>query len=71
VLQAAGRLTHRLGYGNTASTGLGTGSAEAEIATSSGFDSTVANSIIGLSVNGGSSAAWTINLVQTELVNLA
>ena len=30
------------------------------------FDTTVANSIVGLSVNGGASAAWTINAVQAE-----
>lgn len=33
-----------------------------------GFDSTPAGSIIGLSVNGGGSAAWTISVVQAELV---
>lgn len=65
VLQTAGRRTHRL-----ATTGFGPDS-EPEIATSGGFDSTVANSIIGLSVNGGASAAWTVALVQAELINLA
>lgn len=39
-------------------------------ATSAGFDSTVASSILGVSVNGGTSAAWTIALVQAELFNL-
>jgi hypothetical protein len=38
--------------------------------TSGGFDSTVANSIIGASVNGGTSAAWTVQLVQAQLQNL-
>jgi len=38
--------------------------------TSGGFDSTVANSKIGVSVNGGTSAVWTLQLVQAELENL-
>ena len=66
VIQSLGRLTHRLSV-----TGLGTGVSEPEIATSGGFDSTVSNSIIGISVNGGASAVWTITLVQAELKNLA
>jgi len=66
VLQTLGRLAHRLSI-----TGFGTGVSEPEIATSGTFDSGVANSIIGLSVNGGTSASWTINLVQAELINLA
>jgi hypothetical protein len=37
--------------------------------TSAGFDSTVANSIIGASVNGGTSASWTVQLVRAELEN--
>lgn len=64
VLHTVGQLRHTL-----AATGLGVGS-EAEVATSGGFDSTVASSIIGLSVNGGASASWTISNVQAELVNL-
>lgn len=65
VLQSMGTLNHRLSV-----TGLGTGVSETEVATSGGFDSTVASSIIGLSVNGGTSAAWTVNLVTAELSNL-
>lgn len=65
VLQTVGELRHRLSI-----TGLGVGVSESEIATSAGFDSTVANSIIGLSVNGGASASWTISLVNCELKNL-
>lgn len=38
-------------------------------AVSSGFDSTTANTYLGLSVNGGASAAWTINQVLTRLEN--
>jgi len=66
VLQSLGQINHRLSI-----TGFGTGVSEPEIATSGGFDSTVANSIIGLSVNGGTSASWTVNVVTAELVNLA
>jgi hypothetical protein len=65
VLQAVGRLTHRLSI-----TGLSVDVSGAKFSTSAGFDSTVANSIIGVSVNGGASAAWTIALVSSELVNL-
>lgn len=67
VLQTLARCTHRLSV--TGITGTNAVS-EAEIATSGGFDSTVSNSIIGLSVNGGTSAAWTVSLVQSELFNL-
>jgi hypothetical protein len=66
VLQSLGQLNHRLSI-----TGFGTGVSEPEIATSGGFDSTVANLIIGLSVNGGTSASWTINVVQSEIWYLA
>jgi hypothetical protein len=38
--------------------------------TGGGFDSTVANSKIGLSINGGTSASWTVTLFQAELTNL-
>ena len=37
--------------------------------TSGGFDSTVADLGIGASVNGGTSAAWTVQLVDAELLN--
>lgn len=40
------------------------------VATSSGFDSTVASTFLGLSVNTGTSAAWTITLVQADLLNI-
>lgn len=36
--------------------------------TSAGFDSTVANSIIGASYNGGASASHTVQLVEAELI---
>lgn len=37
--------------------------------TSSGFDSTTANTYLGLSVNGGASAAWTVQIVEARLEN--
>lgn len=66
VVQAMASLIHGL-----AATGLSTSSAPVQIGTSSGFNSTPANSIIGVSVNGGASAAWTVSLVQATLENLA
>ncbi len=65
VLQCVGQRRH-----GASITGFGTLVSETKAATSAGFDSTVANSIIGASVNGGTSAAWTITLVQAELSNL-
>jgi len=65
ILQSMGRIAHRLSI-----TGLSTDVSGMKLVTSAGFDSTVANSIIGLSVNGGASAAWTIAVVSSELVNL-
>lgn len=65
VLQSRSRLTHALSV-----TGLSTSVTPVTVATSAGFDSTPNGSIIGLSVNGGASAAWTITLVEAELVNL-
>lgn len=65
VLQGMAILEH-----NLAVTGLGSvnpGGWQQLLATSSGFNSTVANSILGVSVNGGASAAWTVQLVQSEL----
>ena len=51
-------------------TGFGTLVAQSLAVTSGTFDSAVANSILGVSVNGGASAAWTVQLVQAELQNL-
>ena len=65
VMQCVGQRRHGAsvtGFGNLVSQTL-------EV-TSAGFDSTVANSIIGVSANGGTSASWTIQLVQAELENL-
>lgn len=65
TLQALGQLAHRLSI-----TGLSVDVSGAKLATSAAFDSTVAGLIIGLSVNGGTSAAWTVQLVSAELVGL-
>ena len=70
VIQGVSMLEHEKGYGNTASTGLSVVSADHVATTGGGFNSTVASSIIGLSVNGGASASWTVNLVQAKLMNL-
>lgn len=66
VLRNVGTLSHRLSI-----TGLSTDVTGMKTNSSAGFDSTPSGSIIGLSVNGGASAAWTIDLVQAELINLA
>lgn len=65
VAQAFARLRHRL-----VSTGLATTSNTFVSGTSGSFDITGAGLIIGLSVNAGASAAWTISLVSAELRNL-
>lgn len=65
VVAAVCTLQHRLSV-----TGLSTGVSPAVAAVGTGFDSSTVTRI-GLSVNGGTSAAWTIALVQAELVNLS
>jgi len=65
IIQGAAQCRHRLQI-----TGLQTLVSTSLQVTSSGFDSTVADSKIGVSVNAGSSAAWTVQLVQAELINL-
>lgn len=65
-IKGIGKISHSLaatGFANV-NNGLTTN-------TGGGFDSTVANSKIGMSVNGGTSAAWTIQMVQAELRNVA
>lgn len=62
VLQGICSLVHTL-----AATGLSTANAPVMAVTSAGFDTTVVSSIIGVSVNGGASAAWTVTLVSVEL----
>ena len=65
VLQGTAQCRHRL-----STTGLQNQPGTTLQITSGGFDSTVANSIIGASVNAGASAAWTVQLVQAELLNI-
>lgn len=65
MIQGMAMLRH-----NLAVTGLGSVNPagwQQVLVTSSGFNSTVASSIIGVSVNGGTSASWTTTLVQAEL----
>lgn len=66
IIQAMGILGHRL-----AATGLSTSNNSVAVALSvAAFDATLANLKMGLSVNGGTSAAWTVNIVSADLVNL-
>lgn len=54
----------------SASAGLCSGNGISSSAVSSGFDSTVAGSILGVSLNSGTSAVWTINQVYAQLLNI-
>jgi hypothetical protein len=67
VLQGKATLRHKLAATGLTSTAAGF---EELYVTSAGFNSTPASSIIGASVNGGASAAWTITLVRAELISL-
>lgn len=62
VLQGRAEVRHTA----TATTGIITTEGQTIQVTSAGFDSTLANSIVGLSVNGGASAAWTVQLVTAD-----
>lgn len=62
VLQGTASLTS-----NLATTGI-SNAVKAKPVTSAGFNSTTASSIIGVSYNGGASAAHTIQLVRAELM---
>lgn len=68
VLQGRANLIHK--GTATGLTGLSIEPGPTVQATSAGFDSTVANTIIGLSVNGGTSAAWTVQLVESMVTNI-
>lgn len=66
VVQGIGVLQHQL-----ATTGLSTTATNSFFSvTGAGFNSSAAT-FVGLSINGGTSAAWTIPMVQAELFNLA
>jgi hypothetical protein len=62
VVQGRAEIRHTA----TATTGLIPTESQTLQVTSSGFNSTVASSIIGLSVNGGTSASWTVQLVAAD-----
>jgi hypothetical protein len=64
-VQAVGSLVHTLAAG-----GLANSPAAVRRATSGGFNSTPANAVLGVSLNAGAAAAWTVSLVQARLENL-
>lgn len=68
VLQGRSNLIHK--GTATGLTGLSIEPGPTLQVTSAGFDSTVANNIIGLSVNGGASAAWTVQMVESLISNI-
>lgn len=59
-----------LSHGTGAATGF-VGSSTAAPAVGSGFNSTLASAGIGMSLNAGSAAAWTVTGVHSEIHNLA
>lgn len=66
IIQGVGRLLHRL-----VTTGLNvTGIYTSVINTGAAFDATGAGLKIGIAVNPGASASWTVSLVDAELINL-
>lgn len=67
VIQAMGQLWHRL-----VTTGLNVTAVFTQVLnTGASFDVTGANLQIGLSVNGGTSASWTVSLVRAEIENIS
>jgi hypothetical protein len=67
TMRAWGALSHRL-----AATGFSTSNESCILAaTGAGHNSTLASAGVGVSVNTGTSAAWTLAMVQVELINLA
>lgn len=66
VIQSVARMVHQ-----QTTTGLATSALAISRVASAPFDSTPAGSILGLSIDAGAAAAWTVTLVQAELVNLA
>lgn len=67
VMQGTATLNHKLAATGLTSTPAGY---EQLYVTSSGFNSTTTGVTIGTSINGGTSAVWTVTLVRAELVNL-
>lgn len=68
VLQGRAALTHK--GTATGLTGLSIEPGPVVQVTSAGFNTALANAIMGLSVNGGTSAAWTVQLVEALVTNL-
>lgn len=66
VVQAVATLVHGL-----AASGLSSSAAPVRRATSAAFNSALPNAALGLSLNAGSLAAWSVSLVQASLENLA
>lgn len=65
ILQGIASLGHRL-----AATGLSTSNHSVAVTAAAAADYSGANLKLSLSVNGGASAAWTVNVVNAELTNL-
>ena len=65
-VQCLGSLTHLL-----SSSGLANGPGPARRATSAAFNSDIPGAVLGVSLNAGTAAAWTIWLAQASLENLA
>ena len=68
VIQGRATLNHT--GGATGLLGLSVSPGPTLQVTSAAFDNTVQDSFVGLSVNGGASAAWTVQLVESELKNV-
>jgi hypothetical protein len=68
IVQGRANLIHR--GPTTGLTGLSVEPGPTVQAVSAAFDTAIANSIIGLSVNGGGSAAWTVQLVEAKVENI-
>lgn len=68
VLQGRANLIHK--GTATGLTGLSIEPGPTVQATSAGFNTALASAIVGLSVNGGASAAWTVQLVEASLANI-
>lgn len=66
VVQAVAAMTHA-----ALNTGFANLGGPVRRVTSAPFDATAANAVIGVSVNGGAAAAWSVSLVQARLENLA
>lgn len=56
---------------NSGAAGLSTAIVNYAFSTSGGFDSTIPNAVLGITVNSGAAAAWTINQVGVKLENQA